>query len=84
MIENSLWLLSLPLKHREINQQTPEVINQDRQIIFTYLKEKLVNTGDVCQLSLIELPEFKVSHQFVQHFSFTHMSDWYFGFTCHC
>ncbi len=61
-MNNSLWLLSLPLKHREIKQQTPEVITQDRQIIFSYLKDKLVTAGDVCKLNSIELPEFKVKH----------------------
>lgn len=57
------WLLSLPLKHREIGQQKAEVIAQDRQIIFTYLKDKLVTAGDVCKLSPIDLPEFKVSQR---------------------
>ena len=56
-----LWFVSLPLKHREIGQQTADVIAQDRQIIFSYLKDKLVTAGDVCQLYCVELPDFKVS-----------------------
>lgn len=61
---DSLWLFSLPLKHREIHEQRPEVIFQDRQILFTYLREKLVTTGDVCYLFPSDLPEFKVSINF--------------------
>lgn len=57
---HSLWLFSLPLKHREIHEQRPEVIFQDRQILFTYLREKLVTAGDVCYLFPTDLPEFKV------------------------
>lgn len=57
---DSLWLFSLPLKHREIHEQRPEVIFQDRQILFTYLREKLVTAGDVCYLFPTDLPEFKV------------------------
>lgn len=52
--------MSLPLKHREINQQRPEIIFQDRQILFSYLRDKLVTVGDVCHLFPIDLPEFKV------------------------
>ena len=57
---DNLWLFSLPLKHREIHEQRPEVIFQDRQILFTYLREKLVTAGDVCYLFPTDLPEFKV------------------------
>lgn len=53
-------MFSLPLKHRELHEQKPEVIFQDRQILYTYLREKLVTVGDVCQLHSIDLPEFKV------------------------
>ena len=59
---DSLWLFSLPLKHREIHEQRPEVIFQDRQILFTYLREKLVTAGDVCYLFPTDLPEFKVKY----------------------
>jgi hypothetical protein len=57
---DSLWLFSLPLKHREIHEQRHEVIFQDRQILFAYLREKLVTNGDVCYLFPTDLPEFKV------------------------
>ena len=57
---DDFWLFSLPLKHREVNDQRPEVIFQDKQILFAYLREKLVSPGDVCYLFPIELPEFKV------------------------
>lgn len=59
-ISETLWLFSLPLKHREIHEQRPEVIYQDRQILFTYLREKLVTAGDVCYLFPTDMPEFKV------------------------
>lgn len=55
------WLFSLPLKHREVHEQRPEVIFQDRQILFTYLREKLVSSNEVCYLFPTDLPEFKVS-----------------------
>lgn len=57
----TLWLFSLPLKHREVHEQRPEVIYQDRQILFTYLREKLVTAGDVCYLFPTDMPEFKVT-----------------------
>lgn len=56
----SFWLFSLPLKHREIKEQSPEVISQDRQIIFSYLRDKLVVGGQVCHLYPMDLPQFKV------------------------
>lgn len=84
--EDSYWLFSLPLKHREIHEQRPEVIFQDRQILFTYLREKLV-TADVCYLFPTDLPEFKVNfllHTQSTSFSFLlHLSDEYFGFHGH-
>lgn len=54
------WLFSLPLKHREIHEQRPEFIFQDRQILFNYLREKLVSSNEVCFLFPTDLPDFKV------------------------
>ena len=70
MVGDSFWLFSLPLKHREVHEQRPEVIFQDRQILFTYLREKLVTAGDVCYLFPIDLPEFKVNSKFETIFQF--------------
>lgn len=83
-VENSFWLFSLPLKHREIHEQRPEVIFQDRQILFTYLREKLV-TADVCCLFPIDLPEFKVilalKNYLIINFEF--YLDWYSRYISH-
>ena len=56
----TVWMMSLPLKHREIQEQKPEVILQDRQILFAYLKEKLTVTEQTCELNAFDIPEFKV------------------------
>jgi hypothetical protein len=54
------WMLSLPLKHRELQEQRAEVLFQDRQILFTYLREKLVTGEQAAELHGFDIPEFKV------------------------
>ncbi len=81
-ITDIFWMISLPLKHRESHQQTKEFISQDRQILNSYLKDKLLS-NDVADLHYFEIPEFKVkqnlSLRLVLLFCFL---DWNFGFSC--
>jgi hypothetical protein len=56
---NKFWIMSLPLKHRELVEQKPEVIMQDRQILYAYLREKLMVTEHTCDLNTFDIPDFK-------------------------
>ena len=53
------WLFSLPLKHREIHEQRPEVIFRIDKFFYLFT-EKLVSSNEVCYLFPTDLPEFKV------------------------
>ena len=54
------WLAALPLKHREKSTQNSSIVEEDRNILYSFLKDKLSVSGDLAEVHQFAFPEFKV------------------------
>ncbi|PJF17703.1 ATPase, V1 complex, subunit C domain-containing protein [Paramicrosporidium saccamoebae] len=54
------WLLALPLKHREVVTHNNSLVDEDRNILYSFLKDKLSVSSDVAEVHQFAFPEFKV------------------------
>jgi hypothetical protein len=57
---NLFWLVALPLKHREKATHNSSIVEEDRNILYSFLNDKLSVNGDVAQVHQFSFPEFKV------------------------
>lgn len=57
---DSFWFLSLPLRHRESISDNPTIVEEDKNHLLSYLKEKLAASQGLAEISQISFPEFKV------------------------
>lgn len=59
----AFWMITLPLKHRELSAPGAiERADEDRNQLFTLLKERLAITHDLAEVYQFTFPEFKVSY----------------------
>ena len=61
MSGKTFWMLALPLKHREQKGEgLTNVVEEDRNILFSFLKDKLSVASDLAQVHQFAFPQFKV------------------------
>lgn len=52
-------MVALPLKHREAAQQSAAVVDEDRNILYSFLKDKLAVGSELAEVQQFAFPEFK-------------------------
>lgn len=60
----SFWMIALPLKHRESNPSNGDLAEEDRNSLYTLLKEKLGVAHDLAEVHQFAFPDFKVRLRF--------------------
>lgn len=75
-------MVALPLNHREKVQNNKALIDEDRNILFSYIKDKLAVTHHIAEVYQFCFPEFKVSGQLLPNFT-AHL-DWDSRLACNC
>lgn len=56
----TFWMVALPLKHRESSPANTVIADEDRNSLYTILKEKLSVAHDLAEVHQFSFPEFKV------------------------
>lgn len=59
----TFWMVALPLKHRESSPSNTELADEDRNSLYTMLKEKLSVAHDLAEVHQFSFPEFKVDQR---------------------
>lgn len=54
------WMVALPLKHREHSQTHSSVVDEDRNVLYSFLKDKLSVSNDLAEVHQFAFPQFKV------------------------
>lgn len=57
---DTFWMVALPLKHREKAQNNSALIDEDRSILYSYLKDKLAVSSGVAEVYRFSFPELKI------------------------
>lgn len=59
-IYNLFWMLALPLKHREKAGENSSIVDEDRNILYSFLKDKLSVSNDLAEVHQFTFPKLKV------------------------
>ncbi len=58
--ESLFWLLALPLKHRDAEEKGLDVVDEDRNMLYSFIKDKLSVSQSLAQVYRFDFPTFKV------------------------